>query len=143
MRSLGLPSPGAKKQARVTCQTRKKGLARLIAQSFSSRLLTPTLWEERTETAKALGVDHPALGAASGKEGAVYHNLASQGQTHFGRREQADKAWRPRRTVKDPKDLATPVVRAVEGLDDNRRPARGYGGMNLLEAQEELPGLSG
>lgn len=48
----------------------------MIAPSFSSRLLTPTLGEERTETAKALGIDHPALGAASGKEGRVYHNLS-------------------------------------------------------------------
>jgi hypothetical protein len=58
-------------------------LARHAAQSWLSRLLTPTLWEERTETAEALNIKGPAFGSASGKEGGVYHILRAQGQTQF------------------------------------------------------------
>ena len=89
MRSLGYHSPD-RKTGPGHSSNNKKGLG-AIAQPFSLRFLTPTLGEERTKTAKATGIECPALGSPSSKEGGVYHILSAQGQTQFRRCEQTDQ----------------------------------------------------
>src|SRR6187549_3076195 len=107
------------------------------------RLLAPALREKRAKPGQSEGILPPPVSASPRKEGAVYHILSAQGQTQFGRSEDAENARFGVEMAGQGGQFSPPVLGPVGRFDQPADPAGAKGGLNLLEAGRQLAGPPG